>query len=440
MKFLSKLLRADDVSNTTAASSVGLRWFFALNEESPGFWEYANLVQVAVHSARKHTRLRPACIYEGAENALTLWLRDAGVPVFHRRTALHGWVPDLMPIARGAYLRLEIPALCREQGWDDQFVLYTDCDVMFAGDPEPALRALRPKFFAVAPEHDRADWVRFNSGVMLMNVPALAAELPAIWETVRAHLPETIRPPYDQAALQRHFAGRIDRLPLELNWKPYWGENAAAAVVHFHGPKPAQRYLVLNQRVPSDLAALATPAYYAFARRWEDELHAAIAATPWRREVTQAGVRPGWEGFSSATGLGEPVVARPEVLQPEVRWGLFPQTELRFTAEPDARYRFETVFQCDHPGQATTIACDDRELTHVALARVGDTYTVALDLDVAPGEHRLVFFYSRELKQPLDPQRLGVLFRALRVRRVEEPGSANVPHPTSSLPLRTPAG
>jgi hypothetical protein len=31
---------------------------------------------------------------------------------------------------------------------------------------------------------------------------------------------------------------RWSRLPLEMNWKPYWGWNPDASIVHFHGPKP----------------------------------------------------------------------------------------------------------------------------------------------------------------------------------------------------------
>ena len=25
-----------------------------------------------------------------------------------------------------------------------------------------------------------------------------------------------------------------------MNWKPYWGRNDAASIIHFHGPKPRQ--------------------------------------------------------------------------------------------------------------------------------------------------------------------------------------------------------
>lgn len=401
-----------------ATGKARLRWFFALNENSPGFWEYANLVQVAVDSARQHTTLEPVCIYEGGENALTHWLRDAGVTVFFRRTFLHQWVPEMPPIPRGAYLRLEIPALCREQQWDDEFVLYTDCDVVFLRDVAPELRRLRPRFFAVAPEMDRTDFARFNSGVMWMNVAALAAEMPALTETVRTNLHEAIAPPYDQAMLQRHFAGCSDRLPLQLNWKPYWGANAAAGILHFHGPKPAQRYFVLNGRAPADLVALGTPEYFAASRRWEDNLYAALLRTPWRREATEGGVPNEFAGYGAADGLSAPEGPLPEVMVPVVRWGLPPRTRLTFALGAGERVRLEAVFQCDHPDQAMTVSLDDRPLTHVVIRRPAEPTPLLLDLPAAAGEHSLVFEYARSYPQPGSARAIAMLFRAIRVRRL----------------------
>ena len=45
--------------------------------------------------------------------------------------------------------------------------------------------------------------------------------------------------PQDQGAYNGHYQGRFDvHLYARWNWKPYWGHNRAAALVHFHGPKP----------------------------------------------------------------------------------------------------------------------------------------------------------------------------------------------------------
>lgn len=398
-----------------------MRCFFALNEASTSFWDYANLVQVAVHSARTHTKLQPVCLYDGADNALTDWLERAGVTIIRRRTFLHEWVTELAPIPRGAYLRLEIPEVCREQGWDDSHVLYTDCDVVFLRDPQPLLVPITPEFFAAAPEGDQTDFAHFNSGVMWINIAGLAAEQSALRDTIRTHLAEAIAPPYDQAALQRHFAGRATPLPLELNWKPYWGTNADAAILHFHGPKPFQKYLALNQRLPSGIAQWTGSTYYEACRLWDALLIDALDHTPW----PPGSVPVMTDGFDSVatitTGIGDPEGPHPESNLPEVRWGLAPITRLKFEGGSGTRYRLEVVMQSPESDQAVSVYLDKRKITHVALTRLNDPYTINLDLGELPGQHVIEFQYGRAIQPAApDPRQLGVMFRTLRIRALRE--------------------
>jgi hypothetical protein len=395
-----------------------MRWFFALNEASTSFWDYANLVQVAVHSARRNTTLEPVCLYDGTDNLLTAWLQAAGVTIIRRRTFLHEWVTDLPPIPRGAYLRLEIPAVCHEHGWADEFVLYTDCDVVFRGDPAPRLAALTPPFFAAAPESDPTDFARFNSGVMWINVAGLAAEADALRATIKAHLSEAIAPPYDQAALQRHFADRTDPLPVELNWKPYWGESAEAEIVHFHGPKPAQKYLALNRRLPAAIMRWTTPAYFAACTEWDQLLTAALQQHPWS-DAAEIGIADGFDDIAhAAEGLGVPEAARPEAQLPTTRWGLAPATRLNFTTTADdAAPRLEAVMQCSFPDQAVSVRLDGKTVAHLALTRLNDPYPLSVDLAVSAGQHTIEFHYAiAHQPAPPDPRQLGVLFRALRLK------------------------
>ncbi len=402
-----------------------MRWFFALNENSPAFWGYANLLQVAVHSARQHTALRPVCIYDGEENALIGWLRAAGVTVVRRSTFLGAFTVEFSPIARGAYLRLEIPAICREQGWDDEFALYTDCDVMFQGDVAPWLASLRPRFLAAAPENDRADHVHFNSGVMLINLPAWERELPALTATFLAHREESLAPPYDQALLQRHFHGRTDALPLELNWKAYWPGAERAALLHFHGPKPAHKYLVLNRRAPAAIQDLASPAYLQACHRWDAALLAALASQPLPADPGGQRVEPGFEGFTAAAGLGVSEGPFPLIMLPAVRWGLAPATELTFTVPAGCRGEFEAKFQCPHTDQIVTVLLGDRELACAPVQRVSDPQSLMVALPVGPGQHRLRLGYACGYPQSNgDPRVLAVLFHALRFRFVAAAATA----------------
>lgn len=43
---------------------------------------------------------------------------------------------------------------------------------------------------------------------------------------------------FDQGYINEVCDNEFDFLPLEYNWKPYWGLNENAKIIHFHGIKP----------------------------------------------------------------------------------------------------------------------------------------------------------------------------------------------------------
>ena len=58
---------------------------------------------------------------------------------------------------------------------------------------------------------------------------------------------------YDQELLQLYYKGRWDPLSPVYNWKPHWGAQPRARIVHFHGPKPeAARKLLQNPEYRMD--------------------------------------------------------------------------------------------------------------------------------------------------------------------------------------------
>src|SRR4051812_23435326 len=120
-----------------------MKWFFALNEAAPFFGAYADMIKVAVHTAQRFTRLEPHFLFDGAPNELTAWLERRGVTVIFRRSAFSEAFQQMtaatgksfyQQMGPGILLRTEIPRLCVERGWDDDVVLYTDCDVFFTGE------------------------------------------------------------------------------------------------------------------------------------------------------------------------------------------------------------------------------------------------------------------------------------------------------------------
>ena len=214
-----------------------MKWFFAVNAATFDHQEHDwnSMIQAAVCSARRNTWLQPNCIFDGPPNKFTSDLKTLGVNViFHRSTLYESMLaqgPSFpLAVAAGCYLRIDIPWLEP----DEDFVLYTDCDVLFRS--HPSITSLRPKLFACAPQMIRGDYNDMNSGVMLINVKGMRRELPGFSQFIRENLARLGH--WDQNALIEFFSGRYDLLPDELNWKPYWGSNTAAEVIHFHGPKP----------------------------------------------------------------------------------------------------------------------------------------------------------------------------------------------------------
>ncbi len=192
-------------------------------------------LQVAVLT--KPPTLEGFCLLDANAPAETRWLEAHGVTVVPWAVsfpdALRRNYPDRFHVATGAYLRFEIPTVCEQLGITDRYLLTTDMDVMFAGDVS-SLASVRPAYLAAAPQFDPNDWSYFNSGVMVINRQAFAEQLPRLI----ACIPKLrAGHGFDQDTLNLHFAGRWHWLPVEYNWKPWWGVNPNARIVHFHGPK-----------------------------------------------------------------------------------------------------------------------------------------------------------------------------------------------------------
>ncbi len=220
------------------------------------------MIRVAVASARANTDLRPHMIFDGRECDFTREMRRAGVAVIFRRLSFHAQLerarqrllPDLprwMDTAAGAFLRLDIPRI----EFVDEFVLYTDCDVMFLQNPD--LGDFRPGIFAAASQFDlyghdmrhasKQNYAELNSGVMLMNVERIRKDLPALLD-LTCDMLHTIRG-YDQGALEQFYMGQWTPLSPKYNWKPYWpGPDPYARIIHFHGPKPVAALKLLADR------------------------------------------------------------------------------------------------------------------------------------------------------------------------------------------------
>ncbi len=250
-----------------------MKWFFAINEASPGFEIYSQMIKVAVYTAQQNTSLEPYCIYDGEENELTDWLQKNGVKIIYHRIPhyekLQTQYPCYSTVAFGAFLRIEIPKIVEIYEMPDEYVLYTDCDVMFFHDVVDYLQGVTCEYLAATPEHDPNNWEYFNSGVLYMNVKNLQKTQKEFDDFIDKNLDQILQLAYDQGAYNLFFKDKWDRLDIQLNWKSYWNFTPEAKIIHFHGPKPTQAEEIKNQIAPASSMLLANGFYWLNTGIWQ---------------------------------------------------------------------------------------------------------------------------------------------------------------------------
>jgi hypothetical protein len=213
-----------------------VKWYFAINEAGAG-GEVGWHAKLAALSALQRTSLDPTLLYTGRPCALTEWMNLHGIRVLNVRPPFEQRIAELS--ARGRYSTAFLghwlrSIICLLES-TDSFVLYTDCDVVFLSDP--MLSGVHPSCFACAPEFRQENWNYVNTGVMVINVPALRADFDRFM-AFALDMMEQRGPSFkDQIAYNEFYRGAWDRLETRFNWKPYWGPADDVAILHYHGPK-----------------------------------------------------------------------------------------------------------------------------------------------------------------------------------------------------------
>jgi hypothetical protein len=256
-----------------------MRWFFSLSASTSTFEAYSRMVQVAAASAAARTGLQPHFIFDGGPCGLTEWLEKRGARVIYARSRFYPALEflsrklgraEILTIGAGTFLRFEIPTLMRLFGWEDEFVAYTDCDILFCGDPVPAMREAGPEIFAAAAEANENNWSHYSAGVMVLNVEGFGRAIPAIELAARDHLEAAVQGGYDNQLLYQVFPTAPTRLPRGLNWKSYWGPPPPeASIIHFHGPKPLHRRFIADPGFPDLLRQFTNQGYLTCCDLWE---------------------------------------------------------------------------------------------------------------------------------------------------------------------------
>jgi len=280
---------------------------------------------------------------------------------------------------------------------------------MFTARFDGALADGAPAWFAVAPENNPADWAEMNTGVMVMNVAALGADLPAFRETIRAQLAASARSSFDQHAYRQHYRGRWDQLPAVMNWKPYWGPNAAAQIVHFHGPKPFQKYAIAAGTVPPGIASLATPEFFEQAAVYDRLLGEAN-----RDEMAGAEPAEPFAGIEVVDGLLPIEGPYPAQDLPRVRWGLAPIVRIRVRPPAGGAAVLRLAVLSQLPGQELAVRVNGAEIRRHVFRGTGSFERLRVDLP-APIPDGIVELVPKQRSDDADGRARAVLFRALRL-------------------------
>lgn len=230
-----------------------MKCYICLTDSVVGRKDYMDLLQVTLSSARKNTTLKMICLYEGkVGDPVYRLLEEYGTEIilheFPFKKEIMEIYPEewmrkqlgkVIPYSRifGAFMRLEIPVVEQE----DDYVMYTDIDVYFNADirkedlPEPRYLAAAPEF-EIKPEPG----YMFNSGVLVLNVKGMREKYTIFKSMMEKRTPPCISM-LDQGYLNDICRNDYEALDVKYNWKPYWGINDNACIIHFHGMKPGTK-------------------------------------------------------------------------------------------------------------------------------------------------------------------------------------------------------
>ena len=230
-----------------------MKCYFAINAPKDED-VYNDLLEAAVKTARSNTSLQLVALYDGLANSRSIQiLQKNNVEIIWHRFSRYEKLKELYPVTwmrenlnvvvpysklAGTFMRLDIPFIEEH----DDFVLYTDVDVLFEKNFDIEDLPL-PRYLAAAPEFEKdyRKMTYFNAGILMLNIKGMRKKCSDIF-SLMDNGQRNATGLYDQGYLNQVCFDDADLLPLEFNWKPYWGVNDQAKIVHFHGIKPNSDY------------------------------------------------------------------------------------------------------------------------------------------------------------------------------------------------------
>lgn len=125
---------------------------------------------------------------------------------------------------------------------DDEYIFYVDTDVIFLKDIKIDDFNKLPNTIAVCPEFVNSyHYTYFNAGIMLINMNSYKKAKKELINLLKQKIKAKIEC-CDQGYLNLIYKNNFTKINNNFNWKPYWGINSDASLIHLHGLKPSISY------------------------------------------------------------------------------------------------------------------------------------------------------------------------------------------------------
>lgn len=277
---LEEMLPIHRTLKVAGQQSARLKWIFSIFIGNGSKDSYLAMAKVAVTSAQFRTSLDPFCIFNVAPDAsesvkrvaadFLEWLQSRGVTIIYHSPKWAHKITEAVESGKAAknikysplykdaammiatFARFDIPVL----GFTDDFVLYTDVDVMFVSDVNLASFDALPKYMLCGTESHKEGTLGIskknfyaNAGIILYNMRFMRSSHKAFVnfsfsdDSMENGLYFGKFGPGDQGAYNQFYDGLMTVVAsAPFNYKPYWEdatETSHVSIVHWHGPKVA---------------------------------------------------------------------------------------------------------------------------------------------------------------------------------------------------------
>lgn len=231
-----------------------MKCYFALSDDVSNNDVYYWMFVATLNSAKRNTTLDLHCLYdfrktnvENIEDDRIYQLLKKYEVKIHLSTI--DFEDDLLQVYTDEYLKKcnvtksslysrFLRFMIADVENDDEYILYADTDVLFLKDITLDSFPSLPKTVGVCPEfEDTYNYSNFNAGIMLINMESYKSAKKELYNYLKKKVRAKIEC-CDQGYLNELYQDNFEKLPNIYNWKPYWGINDAAKIVHLHGLKP----------------------------------------------------------------------------------------------------------------------------------------------------------------------------------------------------------